>query len=86
MRIKIIFKMFPLPNFSCGDIVEVKAKPNSSKADIEFDGDKLIVHLTSIPDNNKANEELVKLFKKKLKLRVKIIKGLKSKNKQIEIL
>jgi uncharacterized protein (TIGR00251 family) len=78
--------MNPLPNFFTGDIIEIRAKPNSSKSQIEYDEGNIIVYLNSIPDNNKANEELVKLFKKQLKLKVKIIKGFKSKNKKIEVL
>ncbi|MFW6286208.1 MAG: DUF167 domain-containing protein [Nanoarchaeota archaeon] len=74
------------PKFNSKDIIDIKAKPNSSKSQIKWEDNKFIVNLISIPDNNKANEELIKLFKKQLNLRVKIIKGFKSKNKKIEIL
>ncbi len=73
-------------NFKLNDIIEVRAKPNSSKSEIIFQEDKILVFLKSIPDDNKANEELVKLFKKQLKLKVEIISGFKSKNKKLIVI
>lgn len=69
------------------EIIEIRAKPNSSKSEITFDeNNKIIVYLKSIPDENKANNELIKLFKKQLKLKVEIISGFKSRNKKLKIL
>ncbi|MCA9495886.1 MAG: DUF167 domain-containing protein [Nanoarchaeota archaeon] len=73
-------------NFEKNELYSVRVKVNSSKSGIVIEDDKIIVYLHSIPINNKANEELVKLFKKELKLKVEIIKGLKSRNKIIKIL
>jgi len=76
------------PKFFLGNTILIKAKPNSSKSNLEWDEDKNIfnAYLHSIPDDNKANEELIKLFKKELKLKVEIISGFKSKNKKVIIL
>jgi len=75
-------------NFSSQDIIIVRAKPNSSKSELIWNNEyqRFDAFLHSIPDDNKANSELVKLFKKQLKLRVEIISGLKSRNKKMKIL
>lgn len=75
------------PTFNKGDVIVVKAKPNSSKSLLIWDSETstIAAYLHSIPDDNKANDELVKLFKKQLKLKVEIISGFKSKNKKIKI-
>lgn len=75
-------------NFVKNNIYELKIKPNSSKSEIVFNSNsqKIDVFLHSIPQDNKANLELITLFKKKLKLKVEIISGFKSKNKKIKIL
>jgi uncharacterized protein (TIGR00251 family) len=80
--------MMDISNLKSGEIIEVWAKPNSSKSNIEWDNEnkRFNVFLHSIPDDGKANQELIKLFKKKFKLKVEIIKGLKSRNKLIKIL
>ncbi len=77
-----------MPIFKVDDIIVIKAKPNSSKSFLEwdFDNNVMLAYLHSIPDDNKANNELVKLFKKQLKLRVEIRSGFKSKNKKVIVL
>lgn len=65
--------------------ITVKVKPSSGKQDIKKIGGKYIVSLKEKAENNRANIELLKILKKKFKKEVKLIKGLKSKNKIIEI-
>ena len=80
--------MNKIPKFELGDMILIKAKPNSSKSILEWDGEKnkFNAFMHSIPDDNKANKELVKLFKKQLKLKVEIISGFKSKDKKVKFL
>jgi len=75
-------------SFSSGEIIEIKAKPNSSKSLIEYNitNQKINVFLHSIAADDKANLELIKLFKKQLKIKVEIISGFKSRIKKIKIL
>jgi uncharacterized protein (TIGR00251 family) len=75
-------------NFSLGDIILIRAKPNSSKSELIWDdkNNKMLAFLHSIPDDNKANDELIKLFKKQLKLKVEIISGFKSRDKKVKVL
>jgi|AntAceMinimDraft_17_1070374.scaffolds.fasta_scaffold207519_2 uncharacterized protein (TIGR00251 family) len=67
-------------------ILKVKVKTNSKKQDIEkIDDVKYIAHIKSLPENGKANSELIKLFSKFFKGKAKILKGKTSKNKLIKI-
>ncbi len=66
-------------------IIKVKVKPNSGKQEVEKIDGGYLVHLKKIPEDNKANIELIKLLKKHFKKNIKIIKGLKSKDKMIEV-
>jgi len=81
-------KMNNFPQFSSDDIIEIRAKPNSSKSELVMDekSNKVLAFLHSIPDDNKANEELVKLFKKQLKLKVELVTGFKSRDKKVRVL
>jgi uncharacterized protein (TIGR00251 family) len=73
-------------NFEKNKLYSIRIKLNSSKSEVVIEENNLIVYLHSMPINNKANEELIKLFRKQLKLKVEILKGLKSRNKTIRIL
>jgi len=66
--------------------IKVKLHPSSSQEKIErISKDTYEVWLKEKPVDNKANVKLLKILKKHFKRKVKIIKGLKSKNKVIEI-
>jgi len=49
------------------------------------DGETLLIDVKNKPEKNKANKEIIKMLKKFFKNEVKIISGLKQKNKIIEI-
>ena len=69
-------------------IIHAKIKPNSKNQRIIDNNDYLIVFLRSKPVQNKANNELINLLKKKLSLapnQIKIISGLKSSRKIIKL-
>ena len=66
------------------EVFKVIVKPNSAKNEImKFDDNKKAyrVNIKEKAEDNKANIEIIKLFSKLLKKKVKIIKGLKSKEK-----
>ena len=75
-------------NFKEGDIIEIRAKPGSSKSLLDWDNEKkrFNAFIHSIPEDNKANEELLKLFKKQYKLKVELISGFKGKDKKVKVL
>ncbi len=66
---------------------DIIVKPRSSFSKISFkenNGEtKIIINVISPPVDNKANEEVVKLFKKTYKIKVEVIKGLKSRKKRL---
>ena len=64
--------------------MKIKVKTNCKKQEVKKQGEIYLVSLKSRPENNKANIELLKLLKRKFKKDVKIIKGLKSKEKIVE--
>ena len=68
--------------------LHISVKTNSKRQEIINDGNLLTIHVRSKPSKNKANNELVLLLKKKLKVasnQIQIISGGKSKNKIIQI-
>jgi len=63
-------------------VIEAKIKPNSSRFKVEKK-DGYIIYCKSSPEQNKANQEIIKELEKLTKTRVKIIRGLTSKKKNI---
>jgi uncharacterized protein len=48
-------------------IIHVKVKPNSSKREVEnFGNNRYLVYLKSVPENDKANMELINILSKEL--------------------
>jgi len=70
-------------------IIHVKVKPNSSKQRIEsFGNNRYLVYLKSVPENDKANIEMLNLLSKELGVPSKSFNikfGKTSHNKIIEI-
>ncbi len=71
-------------------IIEVKVVPSSGKSECKLDkSGRLKCYLKSPPERNEANNELVKLFAKALKLtqnEVEIVSGMTSRTKKLKIL
>ncbi len=70
-------------------LLHIKVKPNSSKQSIEkLDEENYIIHLKSVPENEKANTELINLLSKKFGAphkNIKIKLGRTSNKKIVEI-
>ena len=68
-------------------LLKIKIHPSSSQEKIEeIEKDKKYeVWMREKPIDGKANEELVKVLKKYFKKQVKIIHGLKSREKVVEV-
>jgi len=67
-------------------IIKVKAKPNSKEQEIiKISENEYKIALREKAEDNKANIELLKLLKRYFGKEVRIVKGLKSKNKIVEI-
>ncbi len=68
--------------------LKIIVKTNSPKTEIiGYDEDRTVlrVNVNAVPENNKANIEIVKFFKKLLKKQVKMVSGFKCREKVIEI-
>ncbi|MCD6476551.1 MAG: DUF167 domain-containing protein [Candidatus Aenigmarchaeota archaeon] len=65
-------------------IIKIKVKTNSDKFKIIKHRDYWLVYVKSKPEQNKANIEIIKQFSK-IYGKCRILKGLKSNNKLIEI-
>lgn len=68
---------------------KIIVKPNMPKTEMKgFDKSKeaYMINLKAIPKKGKANLELIKFFKKKLKKDIRIISGKTSKRKTIKVL
>jgi uncharacterized protein len=64
--------------------LKIIVKPNSPKTEIiKYDTERkaLIVNIHAKPEDNKANLEIIKFFRKLLKKKVSIKTGLKNKEK-----
>ena len=75
------------------DIKELKfkiiVKPNSRENKIEgFDNERNAyrISIKAKPEDNKTNIEIIKFLSKSLKKKVRIVSGLKSREKIIEII
>ena len=69
--------------------VQVKVKPNSRVEEVSRDGDIFLVRVKEPPKEGKANKAVVKLLAEYFKVpqhSVRVVSGLGSKNKVIEIL
>jgi len=64
------------------------AKPNARENKIEGFDNKMnayIVHVKARPEDNKANIEIIKFLSRLLKKKVRIVSGLKSRKKIIQV-
>jgi len=66
-------------------IIKIKVKPHSGKQEVIKEGKMYNVFLKSIPENNKANIELIKMLKRYFKKEVKIKSGFTSRDKTVEV-
>jgi uncharacterized protein (TIGR00251 family) len=71
-------------------IIEIKAIPKSKISAISIDkSDRICIRITNAAENGKANQEIIKLIAKTLKLPqadIQIISGLRTRLKRIKII
>ncbi len=66
-----------------GVILEVRVKASSGRFSVQLEKDGITIHTKSPPEGGKANQEIVKGLMKILRRDVRIVRGLKSKHKEI---
>ena len=65
-----------------GTIITVFVKPNSTMFQVKVDADEIVVHCTEEPVKGKVNKELIKELSKLFHVKVELVSGLTSKQKQ----
>lgn len=66
-----------------GTIISIFVKLNALKFKIELDGKEIVVHSTEEPVKGKVNKEIIKEFSRLLKVKVELVSGATSRQKQI---
>jgi len=70
-----------------GRTIKVKVIPNSKKTEVKEITKSLIkINIAAPPEKNKANDALIKFFKKHFKLNVRLKSGATSREKVLEII
>jgi uncharacterized protein (TIGR00251 family) len=68
--------------------IQVKVKPNSRTEEVSQEGDSFVVKVKEPPKEGKANQAVIKLLAEHFGVsqsRVRILSGLRSRNKVIEV-
>ena len=67
--------------------IKVKIIPNAPKNELKStENNVLKIAIAAPPKKNKANQELIKFFKKQFKLNIRIKSGTTSREKTLEII
>ena len=66
-------------------LLHLKVIPNSSKEDLIETYSGLKLYLKAVPEKGKANQAIIKFFKKRYQLNVTIISGEKSREKVLQL-
>ena len=68
--------------------LDIRVHPRASRNAIEVDGERVTVRVTAAPESGKANDAVVELLAKRLRVpksSVRIVRGSKSRNKRVVI-
>ena len=74
-----------LKNHLQNNRLSLRVIPHSSQLKLAEENNHLKLYLIAVADDNKANLQLIKFFKKEYGLKVRIVSGMRSRNKVIEI-
>lgn len=66
-----------------GVIISIFVKPNSPKFKIELDGGGIVVYATEVPEKGKVNREIIKEITRFFGVKVELVSGATSKEKQL---
>ncbi len=69
-----------------GILISIFVKPNSPKFKIELDGGEIIVYATEVPEKSKVNKEIIKELTRFFGVKVELVSGATSKEKQFFLL
>jgi hypothetical protein len=72
-------------NYIIRDTLRLRVIPNAKRAELKEENNQLKLYLKSVPEKGKANQELIRFFKKQFHLTVEILAGENSREKLIRI-
>lgn len=78
--------MIGIAKFLKNNILKIKVVPNSQREELIETESGLKLYLKAAPEKGKANQEVIKFFKKEFGLRASIEKGEKSREKVLRVL
>lgn len=68
--------------------LDIRVQPKAGRNSVEVKGDKVTVRVTAAPEGGKANDAVVALLAKRLKIakgRIHIVRGHKARDKRLRI-
>jgi uncharacterized protein (TIGR00251 family) len=66
--------------------INIRVKPNSREESISLDKGIVLVSVKKKPEKGAANSAVLKLLKKELGMQARLVRGIASRNKTVEIL
>ena len=65
------------------NLLKIKVTPNSKQTELKEENNQLKLYLKAVPEKDKANKELIRFFKKRFNLKVKVKSRGKSREKTL---
>ena len=68
------------------NLLKIKVIPNASRTELKGVNNQLKLYLQAVPEKGKANQAIIKFFKKEYNLKVEIKSGSRSRDKILRII
>jgi len=72
-------------NYIKNNLLRIKVIPNASRTELKEVNNQLKLYLQAVPEKGKANQAIIKFFKKEYNLKVEIKSGSKSREKVLKL-
>ena len=67
-------------------LLRIKVIPNASRTELKEVNGSLKLYLQAVPEKGKANQAVIKFFKKEFNLKIEIKSGEKSREKVLKVI
>jgi len=75
-----------LDKYIKNNLLRIKVIPNASRTELKEVNGELKLYLQAVPEKGKANQAVIKFFKKEYNLKVELKSGEKNRNKVLIII
>jgi uncharacterized protein len=75
-----------LDKYIHNNLLRIKVIPNASRTELKEVNGSLKLYLQAVPEKGKANQAVIKFFKKEYNLKVEIKSGSKSRDKVLRLI